>query len=1017
MMKTSLKASLIALAIASIPLGSQAAGLGQINVFSGLGQPLRAEIQISATAQELQSLTAKIASPEAFQRASIAYSAAAAAIRVSVDTRASRPVVRLSSDRPINDPFVDLLVELDWANGRVAREYTFLLDPVDLTAPQPLAAAVDMPATPAARSQAPTRSAPPPVARTPVDSYTVRRGDTLNRIATANAQPGVTLDQMLVALYRANRNAFDGGNINRLRAGEVLAIPDADAARGIAPAEARREIRVHSADFDAYRRGLAAAAARRAPAQQAEAGQESAGRIVPRVEEPQAPADSGDQLRVSRSQPAQGSADAASRLQALEEELAARERALEEANARLAQLEASINDMKKLLELRSAPLAQLQQEAEGMPPVAELPLSPVASESAAEPLLSAAAVDTPAAAEEPAAASDATQPAEAGQAEPAQRAEAPAATASAEAAAPEAAKVAEAAAKEAPPKRPVRRAPPPPPPPEPSFMESMMEDPSVIAGGGGILALLLGYAGLKLRNRRKAAAAPAPAALSELAPGGQSVFDSTGGQSVDTGASSIMQTDFSQTGLSAIDADEGVDPVAEADVYMAYGRDVQAEEILQDALKADPARTAIHLKLLEIYAQRKDPRQFETVASELFAQSGGQGSDWEKAAAMGRKLDADNPLYAEKPSENEVPTEMPLGVAAGAAAAVAGAVGSAAAEAPADSFSVEAEPAAPARTSIPVSEPASLADLDFTSSLPMGPSQSQMRDTWMVPGELSQLGGEKESGEEGADALPDSVQAPAAVDAAAEATAPEAEVAGTLDAGVIDFELDLGGETPAAPVATQAAEDAGLTFDLEIDEAGSAGGAADAATESAARAAEESSQAAATADVGLASALDFELPDLDLTPAGPQPGGGSDDVPMPVVDIEQTSFDSSLLDFDFDIDAPVPPPAAGAASLDLTSIDLDLDNFGTSPAEDGTTVPISIEATQLGQSQVDFAAADTLDADLAASGDEVETKLELARAYDDMGDKEGALELLDEVLREGSAAQQATAREMIERLY
>ncbi|WP_341644246.1 FimV/HubP family polar landmark protein [Thauera sp. SDU_THAU2] len=281
-----------------------------------------------------------------------------------------------------------------------------------------------------------------------------------------------------------------------------------------------------------------------------------------------------------------------------------------------------------------------------------------------------------------------------------------------------------------------------------------------------------------------------------------------------------------------------------------------------------------------------------------------------------------------------------------------------------------------------------------------------MRDTWMVPGELSQLGGDKDSDGEGADA----VQPPAAIDAAAEAAAPEAGIDGTLDAGVIDFELDLGDETPAAAVAAQAAEDAGLAFDLEIDEPDSADGAA----EPEASAAEESPQPAAAADVGLASALDFELPDLDLTSAEPQPG--ANDVPTPVVDIEQTSFDSSLLDFDFDIDTPVPPPAAGAASLDLTSIDLDLDNFDTSPAEDGTTVPISIEATQLGQSQVDFAAADMLDADLAASGDEVDTKLELARAYDDMGDKEGALELLDEVLREGSEAQQAAAREMIARL-
>ena len=92
------------------------------------------------------------------------------------------------------------------------------------------------------------------------------------------------------------------------------------------------------------------------------------------------------------------------------------------------------------------------------------------------------------------------------------------------------------------------------------------------------------------------------------------MFAGTGGQSVDTGATSIMHTDFSHSGLSAIDADEGVDPVAEADVYMAYGRDAQAEEILQDALKADPARAAIHLKLLEIYAQRRNNRSRSAAA-------------------------------------------------------------------------------------------------------------------------------------------------------------------------------------------------------------------------------------------------------------------------------------------------------------------------------------------------------------------------------------------------------------------
>jgi Tfp pilus assembly protein FimV len=107
-----------------------------------------------------------------------------------------------------------------------------------------------------------------------------------------------------------------------------------------------------------------------------------------------------------------------------------------------------------------------------------------------------------------------------------------------------------------------------------------------------------------------------------------------------------MATDFSQASISAIDADEGVDPVAEADVYMAYGRDAQAEEILLDALKTDPTRTAIHVKLLEIYAGRKNNKQFETLASGPVCADGRRRRRvWEKAAAMGLKLDPANPLF------------------------------------------------------------------------------------------------------------------------------------------------------------------------------------------------------------------------------------------------------------------------------------------------------------------------------------------------------------------------------------
>lgn len=1006
-MTKSVRASLLALSIAALPLSVQAAGLGQINVLSGLGQPLRAEIQISASAQELQSLSARIASADAFRRANLSYGSAVSTIRVSVDTRAARPVVRLTSDRPINDPFVDLLVELDWAGGNLVREYTFLLDPVELSAPRPLAAAIESPAArpvrgaPRAAVAAPAPMRAAPVAPAPADTWTVRRGDTMHRIASANAHPGTTLDQMLIALLRANPQAFDGGNINRLRAGTVLNVPGADAVRAIDAGEARREIRAQAADFDAYRRGLATSVAARAP--EPAAVQESGGRIVPRVQEPAAATEAGDKVTVSRSDTG-ADAGGEARLQVLEEELTTRSKALEEANERLVRLERSIRDLQRLLEVQSGTMGQLQA-------------------SSGAPAQSVAAAEAPVV----------TPPVEAAKAPPA-----PAAVPG---------PVAESAPAPAP-KPPAAPAAAVEPAAAPGFVDTLVEDPTLLYGGGGILALLLAYAGLKARQRRKEEeirAAEAALGAASVGSSGQSVFAGTGGQSVDTGATSIMHTDFSHSGLSSIDTDEGVDPVAEADVYMAYGRDAQAEEILQDALKADPGRAAIHLKLLEIYAQRRSTRQFETVASELFARSGGLGRDWEKAAALGRRLDPENPLYAAERGDTGAqrapqgePAVAPT-VAAAAGVAVAGAVATTA----------EAAPTGP-----------ELASLDFTAAAAAQPSHSQMRDTWTLPGELNKFAsGEREgpAGEpagEGAPAAPLADEIP-------------------FDTGALDFELDLADDTPTAmpdlsattpglgrefdltleaadeeppppapafiPVSEPAA-DGGLTFDLDLGEPDEPFEAAPREPQPASPAAIEAASAPeafasaptiSVEDSGTISNLDFELPgmeapggeafDLDATvvsatgtlddePAPPPaaPAGTADEA---VVDLEKTAFDSSLLDFDFELDAPATPTqAAVPAGLDLTSIDLDLEAL---PAEAGAAfdaVPFSVADTQFDQPAAGGAEAP------GSMNEEAETKLELARAYEEMGDKEGALELLEEVVAEGTPRQQTTARDMIARL-
>lgn len=1084
-MKTSLKASLIAVAIASFSSGSLAAGLGQINVFSGLGQPLRAEIQVSATPQELQSLTARIGSAESFRAANLAYSSSASSVRVNVDPRGSRPVIRLSSVRPINDPFVELLVELNWSSGQIAREYTFLLDPVDLTAPKPVAARVDPPlAAPAMRTP------PSPVAReaaqeaarttTTPERYTVRRGDTLLNIAASTAPQGANLDQMLVALFRANPGAFDGANINRLRAGAILSVPSADRVQSVNVGEARREVLAQASDFEAYRRRLAGAVASRTGEPEVPAEQASGGRIVPKVEEARPAPDTGDKVRVSRSDKA-GEGDAGVRLQALEEELASRDKALQDANARLAQLENSIRDLQKLLEMKSATLGQAQQQASGMSSGQEAPApaGPAPAPAAAAQSVTEAA---PAVAEK--------------SPEPSSSAPSPAAPPVLAQAAPDgAAARPDVTTEPSPAPKPVVKKADPvptPPPEEPGFIDSLLGDPSMLAAGGGIAALLLAFAGLKLRQRRPASEAAAEGAegVTERLPDNRAVFGETGGQSVDTG-SSVLMTDFSQSGLSAIDTDEGVDPVAEADVYMAYGRDAQAEEILQDAVRADPERVAIYLKLLEIYAQRKSVKQFETVATDLYARTGGRGADWERAAVMGRKLDPENPLYGGQNAAVESgaaapSTEMP---AAAQLAAVVAAAGVAAA-------ATDAKATANVETEADVTEPdapvESLSALDFTSSTPVEPSLSQFKDTWTLPGELGQFAKSGDGGVESAEAadltaadsgtaefLPSvdaidfdlgldaaAVQQPVsgladAVGAAGEnSTVSPAPSIGMADEGLV-FDLDIGDlDTPppatsvdsAASLSTAAIsetvlEDVGsatassFDFDLEdigveidvpsapdmnatmLDVASTAfepettalGLDFDAAGEGAEQAGAEMLDLQSTiiapevpgfAPDATSLDLEFDLPDIDSASGVPAaadlkatviaPASAGLTMDVPALDLERTSFDSSLLDFDFDLETPA-ALATAAPNLDLTSIDLNLEAYDGSAGSAGDASPHPAAPT-------------------AANYDEIETKLELARAYEEMGDKEGALELLDEVLREGGAQQQTSAREMIARL-
>ena len=974
--KTTAKLALLAGLL--LPTLACAAGLGKLTVLSALGQTLRAEIEIvSLQPNEGESLSARLASPEAFSQANVERPGVLMGVRFAVEPRPNgRYVLVLSSAEPINEPFLDMLVELGWANGRLVREYTFLLDPPEYKGPPVATPIVPAPVPqvvqpiPVPVPQAPEARMPPPVeekplapaqaqrpaapapalerprppapvqerARAPAPApgkprapaapkrpltYEVKRGDTLARIAEENRPAGATLQQMLAALYRRNESEFDAGNMNRMRAGKILTLPEPAEVASIPQEEARSLVAAQSVEYAEYRRQLAAAVASAQP--RAEGGRQVSGKIGAPPEEKPAPSrePAKDQLRLSKPDDVKGSTPA--RAAALADELSSRDKALKEANERIAQLEKNVQDLQKLLALKSEAGARMQQDAK--PPETAKP---------------AAKAPEPAKAEAPPPPSEPAAPAP--KAPPAAAAKAPA-----------------------------KAVTPPPAPAEPSFVDELLDNPIALGGAGAIVVLLAGYGAYAWRKKRKAQVESSPFGAS--APG-EAPFGVSGGQQVDTGSVSL-QSDFSQGGVAKIDTEE-IDPIAEADVYMAYGRDAQAEEILKEALAKDSSRHAIRAKLLEIYASRKDQKAFEATARELHAATGGQGPEWEKAVSLGRSVDPLNPLFG-----------------AMAAAAVAGALH----EAPAAAERI----GEPAPSDDQGKGPAAMLDFDLDLSTAPTPSAPvpdiRLDDTVTAPEATPasldfDLGlGEKAAATPAAEALevpmPESrapAETPAMLDfdlalggGAASAAAPKGETAGdktlVFDVPVqeaklpeeLPASLDMGlalGERSVEPGKTESATGGTLSFDAVPVEA---------------RVPE-----AAAPGAGSGISIDFDLgPD---EPAVLKPTTVADSV-APVAPVPTINFALP--------GEPAPPGerAAGEkpAEIDLSAFSLDL---GAPPAVESG--PGEVEPDSHWQ--------------------EVATKLDLAKAYEEMGDKEGARELLNEVIKEGDAAQKQQAMTMLESL-
>lgn len=758
--RTSLTARVVlGTALVLVPLAGYPLGLGKLKVRSALNEPLRADIEFtSITDAELKGLSTSLASRADFEAAGAERLPFLSQIKFNVVRQPDgRHMLELKTDQAVQEPFLHLLLQLEWPGGRLVREYSALIDPPNYAvgkpsgiepprvaeapavesipeppkseavaaapttaAPEaavPVAPPAAVPETPKVADAAPAIPEPKatdaPVAATPVESetfgpqerreiviasdsgwpdeeappkvepleptptepsrapepppameatstpavtsipsppsgdYAVKRGDTLWAIADrSRSDKDISVEQMSLAIFERNRDAFFGNNLNNLRAGKVLAMPEREQVTAVSSADARRAFKAQYDSWQEYKLKLASASgglkvADKPAATPAEPAPDPAPAPAPTAAAPKpearaaaGPEDRSKQpdelLRIVRStlsgqkttpdqKAAQGEAPKetarteqnalAERASTLDESLESKQLEQKELGDKLGQVRSQIKNESRLLELENKGLAKAQTQATPPGPSAEAP-----------------------------------KPAEPAKAEPPKEAATPQ-IAPIEAPKPVPAAPIPATAEKATPKKPA----PAPVAEEKGFFASLLDDfigGSLLPIVGGALVLVGGVILIiYMRRRQRSIAEFEESILASDAVASDSAAPSdTTGQAVTTGDTSFL-SDFSQGGMGNVHTDD-VDPIAEAEVYLAYGRDETAEEILKEAVIKHPERHELKLKLLEIYHQRNDVAAFETLAEELYAALAGRGGKvWEKVEGMGRKLNPENPMF------------------------------------------------------------------------------------------------------------------------------------------------------------------------------------------------------------------------------------------------------------------------------------------------------------------------------------------------------------------------------------
>ncbi|MFH0342427.1 MAG: FimV/HubP family polar landmark protein [Chromatiales bacterium] len=985
-----------------IPSTAYALGLGDLRKRSQLNERFYATVPIiNAKAEELQGLTVKLADVERFRRAGLERPAFLSQLRFEVvQTRDGPDYIKITSTEPIREPFINFLIEVNWSKGRLFREYAALLDPPAYKGRSSLP-----PARPATARREPPRgaivrdkSATPPwrpeqrAARLAAGrvggSYgpTVS-GDTLWEIAlSVRTDPSLSVQQIMFALLHANPDAFFlDNNINALKRGAVLQLPERGDIARMSQREAMQLVSKHSALWEQYRQRVAASA----QPQPAGAVSSSGAAGAPAVAA--GPAEDEAQLKLlaaagggSPQSLAPGTADKG--LSIAQETVASQKQEIVELNSKLTEADEIIKLLRKQIEIKDADLAALQAKAAGASAITATPSDRATPETTTPPVSAGASPETsvggsgttPKVTEPSAGATpDAIAPSQ-----PPSQETLLAAPESGPPPDTESSALPESSSSPAIPTEPTEpesevAAPLPPSTPEApappdggGLTDNLLGGTLGLIGGVAALVVIVVGAAMALKKRGTPDDVRRPVAEDFEPLGARPASPEDSGTFTMPHAPAGPFTPDGQSAASEVVAESNIeDPLSDLDVYLTYERFGEAERLVNQAIAADPNQPDYKLKLLEVYHASGNKTAFAKSAKELRDATGGQGRLWERATAMWQALSPDQPLLADEPAAASVDVEefMDIGVAEQPRGG------------PGDTAAV---------TITTTAEPSVTADFDLgiTKWLDAAPAGTSIDGS---------------AGAEASNAEIIDVTSPSAQDT---------EATEFIDITAAEGSAESAGDTTVrvAPVTDDFADEMTRPMSPVVVDITSPGETGPEATHE------------LPGERTLSSWLKEPLAKIDAPKRSPMEDTLANfDTRIATVDRDD-GIEFDLSDFPFEKIEEVKPVISGQTNLTLDAepsappekdtdpldiMDLSAE-FGLSP-EDTSDLYKTINKAEAEQSGTED------EADMTA---DVDVKLNLAKAYIELGDAEGARSILEEVVQHGAEDQRQEATQLLQQL-